>query len=320
MKKFAALMMSLLMASCTAYAASGVDYSKTENWAVLEQNVEKPVDVFYIAPTIGLPSNIDNLDITDTEKRSKLLGTVKMVRGVYEDTGRIYSPYYRQAGLGAYYLEGNDKKVRFDLAYKDIAKSFKYYLKHYNNNRPIIVAGFSQGSQHAIRLLKKYTPKAHFRKQFVAGYAIAWRITDDDLKHNKYLKPAQGEVDTGVVLTFNSEAPEIEETLFVANNGKSYCINPLNWRTDNTPAGRDLHLGACFTDLEGRIFKKVPNLTGAYIDDKRGVLKLKDIDPKEYPGGYFADGIYHRYEYNFFYNNLKQNVSKRTSQFLAQNK
>ena len=111
MKKFAALMMSLLMASCTAYAASGVDYSKTENWAVLEQNVEKPVDVFYIAPTIGLPSNIDNLDIKDAEKRSKLLGTVKMVRGVYEDTGRIYSPYYRQAGLGAYYLDGKYKEL-----------------------------------------------------------------------------------------------------------------------------------------------------------------------------------------------------------------
>ena len=67
MKKIAALMMSLFMASCTASAASSVDYSKDENWAVLEQNVEKPVDVFYIAPTIGLPSNIDNLDIKDAE-------------------------------------------------------------------------------------------------------------------------------------------------------------------------------------------------------------------------------------------------------------
>lgn len=123
MERIAVLVMSLLMASCTASAASSVDYSKDENWAVLEKNVEKPVDVFYIAPTIGLPSNIDNLDIKDAEKRSKLLGTVKMVRGVYEDTGRIYSPYYRQAGLGAYYLEGSDRAFCYISVYRS------FYLK-----------------------------------------------------------------------------------------------------------------------------------------------------------------------------------------------
>ena len=44
----------------------------------------------------------------------------------------------------------------FDFAYEDIKKSFEYYLQHYNNGRPIIIASHSQGTTHALRLLKEF--------------------------------------------------------------------------------------------------------------------------------------------------------------------
>lgn len=56
-------------------------------------------------------------------------------------------------------------------------------------------------------------------------------------------------------------------------------------------------------------------MTGAYLDEKRGALKVTDVKPEEYPGKLFDDGIYHLYDYQFFFRNLQENVAKRLSAF-----
>ncbi len=301
-----------------AFASHKIDYSKTDNWATLENDRNKPIDIFYVAPTVGPKENKQNMSLDDAEKRARFLGTINMVRGVFENTGRIYAPYYRQAGLGAYYMSAEENKPCFDLAYRDVLKAFKYYMKHYNNDRPLIIGGFSQGAQHSIRLIKKYASDSKFRKQFVAGYTIGWRLTDDEIRHHKHLKPAQGETDTGVIIVYNTESQNVDETFIVPKNSKSHCINPLNWRTDSSAADRNLNLGACFTDFSGNILMELPEFTGASIDDKRGVLKLIDIQTDKYPKSYLPDGIYHRYDYSLFYRNIQQNVAKRAEAFLAE--
>lgn len=100
---------------------------------------------------------------------------------------------------------------------------------------------------------------------------------------------------------------------------KTNAINPLNWKTDSTPADKTLNKGACFTDYDGKITKEVANLTGAYIDSSRGALKVTDINPEDYPPGLdiFEDGIYHLYDYQFFYRNLQENVAVRIDAYLA---
>lgn len=69
--------------------------------------------------------------------------------------------------------------------------------------------------------------------------------------------------------------------------------------------------GACFTDYSGSITKEIPNLTGAYIDETRGTLKVTDINAEDYSNSLFEDGIYHLYDYQFFYRNLEENVAVR---------
>ncbi len=61
--------------------------------------------------------------------------------------------------------------------------------------------------------------------------------------------------------------------------------------------------------------EEIPNLTGAYIDEERGTLKVTDVKPEDYPGKLFDDGIYHLYDYQFFYRNLQENVAKRLSAY-----
>ena len=61
-------------------------------------------------------------------------------------------------------------------------------------------------------------------------------------------------------------------------------------------------------------------MTGAYIDPERGSLKVTDVTPEEYPPqlSVFTDGVYHLYDYQFFYRNLQENVAVRVDSYLAQ--
>ena len=147
----------------------------------------------------------------------------------------------------------------------------------------------------------------------VACYAIGWSITEEDLEKYPHLRFAAGESDTGVIVSFNSEAEDIDNSLMIPAGTKTLAINPLNWKCDETMADKSLNEGACFTDYDGNIVTEVPHLTGAYIDLKRGALKVTDVTPEEYPAGVdlFEDCIYHLYDYQFFYRNIKKNVKAR---------
>ena len=47
-------------------------------------------------------------------------------------------------------------------------------------------------------------------------------------------------------------------------------------------------------------------------------MKVTDVTPLEYPAGLsiFEDGVYHLYDYQFFYRNLEENVGVRIEAFL----
>ena len=119
-----------------------------------------------------------------------------------------------------------------------------------------------------------------------------------------------------MIITFNSEAESVTSSLLVGENEKTYAINPLNWKTDGTIADKTLNLGACFTDYSGTITKEITNLTEAYIDEKRGTLKIPDITPSDYASSLFEAGVYHLYDYRFFYRNLQENVKIRLNEYL----
>ena len=53
---------------------------------------------------------------------------------------------------------------------EDVKAAFQYYLEHYNNGRPIIIASHSQGTTHAKRLLKEFFDGTALQHQLVAAY------------------------------------------------------------------------------------------------------------------------------------------------------
>lgn len=301
----------------TGCAAQSSKYQDEDNWAYQEENTKKDVDCFLICPTVysGTEDSL-NMPVTSKEDREAFTGALNMEEGIYADTCNMFAPFYRQAALEVYTMDDDSSEKYFDIAYADVKESFTYYMKHENDGRPLILAGFSQGADMCLRLMKEFYDEDELQDQLIACYAIGWRITEDDLTNCPYLKMARGRDDTGVIVSFNTESKSTEKSMIVPD--KTYGINPLNWETGSSYADASLNEGACFTDYSGAIVKEIPNLTGAYLDPERGTLKVDDsITPEDYPPvlDIFEDGIYHLYDYQFFYRNLQENVEQRAEAY-----
>ena len=305
----AVLLAAVLLGGCgqtaaeTASGQLGADYSLDSMWAYNGTDSASEADLFLIGPTTygGDEENI-NMPLNDEEEKENFLGALNMERGIYEDTLDMYAPYYRQGSLSA--IDCGRMEESYEIAYEDVAAAFEYYLENKKGDSPFVLAGFSQGAYMCLELMKNYPDELD---DMIACYCIGWALTREDVEEYPQLVPAEGETDTGVIVCFSSEG------------SWSYSINPLNWRTDGTVADKSLNKGACFTDYEGNITEEIPQLTGAYIDEERGALKVTDVTPEDYPAAltFLQDGEYHIYDYQFFYRNLQENVEKRVEAYLG---
>lgn len=299
---------------------TAVDYSDKDNWAYWNSGEDKAADLFIVCPTVHMGEDGRlNADMSDEDYRSSFTGALNMELGIYDDVAAVYAPYYRQATFPVYSMDEEDRENNLDFAYEDVKDAFLYYAEHSDGDRPLILAGFSQGSDMVLRLMEDLFDEEKYQDRLVATYCIGWGFTAEDMARYPQLKPAQGESDTGVIVTFNSEAEDITSSLMVGADEKTYSINPLSWRTDSVPADKSLNKGACFTDYSGAIIEEIPEFTGAYIDEIRGTLKVTDINPEDYTTSLFEDGIYHLYDYQFFYRNLEENVGVRLEEYLRNN-
>ena len=329
-------------------AGSDPDYSDRSNWAYyamseetlagedLSSSLTKQADCFLVCPTVYMgDADHLNMSLQDEKTKEGFVGALNMEAGIYMETCRMFSPYYRMMSLYCYNFDlaaENEGTVlgstqhagvvngNANLAYSDVEAAFDYYLDNENDGRPIVLAGFSQGSEMVLRLMEEYGKDARLKNNLVAAYVIGWRITEDDLERYPYLKMAQDETDTGVIVSFNTEDASVDGSLMVPEGTYTYGINPLNWTTDSTVADKDLNLGACFTKYSGAISREKDGFTGAYRSAERGTLIVTDVDPDEYPPvlSLFSEGVYHLYDYQFFYRNLEQNVAARAAAFGTQ--
>lgn len=294
------------------------DYAQASHWLYKGEAVQdKGVDVFFLAPTSFIGGkDAYNMDVDQEGLRRQFKMAVDMEKGIYDDECRFFAPFYRQVGLKVYEMSALQREEYLQKAYRDVEKAFDYYMAHENKGRPIILAGFSQGSDMVLRLLENRFQAPELQHQLVAAYAIGWHVSEGRLKAKPYMKFAQGETDTGVIISYNTEAPDISDSLLIPAGTKTLAINPLNWRTDATPASKEANMGAVLLNADGSINREVPHLTGAYLDPARGALKVMDIDPKDFPtGGLFNEGVYHVYDYQFFYRNLEHNVQTRMAAY-----
>ena len=158
---------------------------------LIKEPKEKVVDVFFLHPTTLLGEKIDTIDnanLNDEKINYKTdYSPILYQASVFNERANVYAPRYRQAHINMYYEKDSVKKYKaFEMAYQDIKKAFIYYLENQNNGRPIIIASHSQGTTHAIRLIKEFFDNKELSKQLVCAYLLGMGVNKNEYE-KKYL-------------------------------------------------------------------------------------------------------------------------------------
>lgn len=304
----------------TMTATEQPDYSLDFSWVSKAQIIDKSVDVFYVYPTIYRGTQPKNMDISDSTLRKNAKGLTISQAGVCTPYANLFAPFYRQQSAALQSMAAGNAETDalhdpvFLVGAKDVERAFDYYIKNLNHDRPFIIAGHSQGTMALIHLMQKRFNDPELQKRLVAAYLIGYTVTKNDLGKYPWMKLAQSATDTGVIITFNTEGLDAGPSPVLLPG--AVAINPLNWKTDGTPANRNANLGAkIFNNMTGEILEEIPHFAAAHIDTKKGVLIATNIKPLQTVDldhmGRWPKGVYHKLDYSFWFNNLKANVKKR---------
>lgn len=326
-KKIMVLLINLCLSMTLVVSASGTqasDYSKAEHWLSVPSVADKAVDIFYLYPTAWQKVDKNEPDICAIDNPSMLRGANKAFARqatAFETVGNIYAPYYRQVGI-EYCLSlplQEQNNVVGGIPKADAFAAFDYYIDNYNNGRPFILAGHSQGSNVLLFLLAEYM-KEHpeVYERMIAAYVIGYSVTDSYLAQNTHLKFASGPSDTGVIISYNTEAPNVIGKSPVVLLG-AVAINPISWTREDGLSTAEQSLGSIVLNHEGGIAaENVKNYADARVDKVKGVVvcSTADVD-KLAPGNQiFPKGVYHSFDYPFYYYNIRENAENRIKNFL----
>jgi hypothetical protein len=82
--------------------------------------------------------------------------------------------------------------------------------------------------------LLKIMPE-NIRKQMIAAYVLGYKVTPEDVKQAPWIIAAKDSTDLGVTVCYNSVS-DVKYVKPVVSAPNVMCINPVNWKTDATPA------------------------------------------------------------------------------------
>lgn len=264
-------------------------------------------DVFFLHPTTYTTRKAKawNANLSDAELNAKTDATTILHQAsIFNAAGRVYAPRYRQAHLQTFFTDDEEAARRaFEIAYSDLANAFAYYLEHWNNGRPIIIAAHSQGARHAIRLLKEFFDEKPLRQQLVVAYLVGWPVEKNAFAT---IPPCQTPSQTGCFCSWRSFKYGYLPKRFPAGDHIA-VVNPLTWRTDTLPADKQLNLGTVLRKYD----KLYPGLADAKVH--KGVLW---VHKPRFPGSIFwTTRNYHVADFNLFWANVRLNALERVRAF-----
>lgn len=331
------LLCGLAFASCVsvrpksafdaAHLPSAPDYSLLDHWAahpdksdpadltpspdVPDLQMDAPVDVFFLYPTTytgDLKHQRDwNASIQDEKTNQKTdKGTIQYQASIFNGAGRVFAPRYRQAHLHTFFTKKDTVSARkaLELAHEDARTAFEYYLKHWNNGRPFILVGHSQGAYHAMVLIREMVEGQPLENQLVAAYLAGWPVYQG---YFKTLKPCQNAEDFGCYCSWRTWERHYGRRH--ASEPNAICTNPLCWSTEEgVYAPKALNLGGVIRPFE----KIYPEVTDAEV--YRGFLLASK--PKFRGSILFWRKNYHVGDLNLYYMNVRQNAQQRVRAYL----
>jgi hypothetical protein len=307
----------------TLSVSQTLNYSTISNWAVHPTKLpevllpylqdttnQSKADVFYVYPTLFLDKKDErwNIPIDDSAFRKKILdNAIRFQASAWVECGRMFVPYYRQAHIRSYRNLENGGREALLFAYSDIKAAFQYYLDHFNNGKPIILAGHSQGSTHLTLLLKDFFDGKDLQNQLVAAY-----LPGIGLKKNEFgtipLMTSPNQI--GGFVSWNTFKRNINKEKFEMWYKGKAVVNPVTWNSDKI-ADRKKHKGFLFSNnkIYGQSFS-------THVID--GAIW---ISTPHFPYRSMAWTMddYHIGDINLFWEDVKLNSKQRLNEYLINN-
>jgi hypothetical protein len=326
---------AVLAASATAAPSKPTDYQQRSHWLYLPSKPVKnmKVAVFYVYPTAYSRASGGPIycAVNDPGMMKGAQAAFQRQATAFRTVGNVYAPYYRQIDA-TYQLSlpfAQQKKNIAGIPSTDVFAAFKHFLKHFDRGRPFILVGHSQGSAVLANLLAKYM-KAHpaVYARMIAAYVVGYPIQHTYLEQHPFLKFARGAGDTGVIVSWNTEAPTIAAPSPVVQPG-AIAINPITWTRNETTATAGQNRGSIELDpatggtpvlnSNGTI-KRFMNVADARVNKAKGVVICSTIDPTVPP--YFTpnglpEGVLHTFDYPLYFFSVRANAADRVEHFFA---
>jgi pimeloyl-ACP methyl ester carboxylesterase len=281
--------------------------------------------VFFIHPTSYLDRSRWNAPLDDKEANDRAALFLRGQASAFNGVGDIWAPRYRQATFGAFITDKAEAQQALDLAYRDVTQAFDEFLRE-AGDRPIILAGHSQGALHLSRLLHDRVAGTPLAQRVVAAYVVGWPISRTADLPALGLPECATADQPGCILSWQSFAAPADTTLIVdsfdAGNGliglprkgsAMVCTNPITG-TPNSEAPASANLGTIFPAAELKSAVLTPARVPASCQG-RGFLMIgegPDVGPYVLPGN-----NYHVFDYSLFWGNVRADAARRLTAFSA---
>jgi hypothetical protein len=275
--------------------------------------------VFFIHPTSYLARDHWNAALDDAESQNRARLFLRGMASPFNKALELWAPRYRQAAFGAFLTDAPEAAQAREAAYADVEQAFAAFIAAQPKDRPLILAGHSQGALHLTRLLHDHVAGTPLAGRIVAAYAIGWPIS---LEHDLPLLglPAcAAREQAGCLVGWSSFAEPAEPADLMDNYAVStgfdgqpratseiLCSNPLTGGIGGeAPASANLGTLVPSADLKsGRI---ETGLVPARCED--GLLL---IGPPPQMGPYVLPGNnFHVYDIPLFWANLRGDAAAR---------
>jgi hypothetical protein len=286
------------------------------------------VAVFYVLPTGVFDRNRWNLAPVDADSDKRLGIFLRSQASAFNGVAAIWAPRYRQATFGAFLTDKPEAGRAIDLAYGDVLAAFEVFLAAQPADRPIILAGHSQGALHLLRLLKERVAGTPLAKRIVAVYAIGWPVSLTADLPALGLPACASPEQTGCILSWQSFARPADYALvretFDKGTGLAgaprrgtpiLCTNPLAGMASPRPQPLAANLGSLLPNADFTGGTLIAKGIGAQC------LVSGILDIGEPPGGYSAYVLpgnnYHVYDYALYWANVRADAERRAGVFGA---
>ena len=299
-----------------------VDYTNLKNWAAhpllkdLSDSVpdaffnienEKNVDVFFVHPTTftdkhASDNNADLSDLLLNDYTDK--STILYQASAFNAEAKVFAPRYRQAHIRCFYIDSAVAEPYFEMAYADVKNAFDYYLEHFNNGRPIIIASHSQGTVHAARLLRDFFDGKPLGNKLVCAYLVGMPIR---INYFDQIKPCNNANETGCFVSWRTYKKGYDPLFVKKEQFKAVVTNPLTWNNDIPDASIHLNKGGVLKDFS----KIVPEVVDAQI---HGNI-LWACKPNVFGKIFFFAKNFHIGDINLYYFNIREICSLRIHNF-----